>query len=84
MLANFRATKNKGKFFDESVLALYNHPTADELSQKLRKHSLADERSNLIACQTAMIAAINSRQLFLVATLAWNLSGIFRRHALPE
>jgi hypothetical protein len=65
IFANLRDAKNRGKFLSGLMLALWSHPTAEELSLKLRKHSSALVLSCKIACQMEMTDAKNSRQLFL-------------------
>jgi hypothetical protein len=70
MSANLREAKNKGKFLEESTLALCNHPTEEELSPKLRKQSSFSMLPWIIACQIVTIDATNSRQLFLFLRIA--------------
>jgi hypothetical protein len=58
---------NKGKFFNECTFALCNHPTDDELSPKLEKHSSGLDMPYKIDCQTVMTkAGIPSSCFYLI------------------
>jgi len=81
--ANLRDAENKGEFLSGSMLALCNHPTAEELSPKLKKHSSAIILSCKIACHMVITDARNSRQLFRFLTASWNFIGICNLQAYP-
>jgi hypothetical protein len=73
---NLRDAENKAEFLSGSMLALCNHPTAKELSPKLKKHSSAMILSCKIACHIVITDARNLRQLFRFLTASWNFGGI--------
>ena len=81
--AYFLAAKWRGKFFDSSMLALCNQPTADELSPNARKHVSFSAYSFCIATHTERIDATNSNELFCLRTACRKSGGIWKRQARP-
>jgi hypothetical protein len=79
----FLATRCKGELLVSSTFALCNHPMAEELSPKSRKHGNSRCVPFMIVNHTVINDAMNSNMLFLFCTFSWYSIGISHRHASP-